>query len=135
MLPDYSDICGISEEDLYKYFDESVAELANVNQLSTDECYRKLKDMYDGYHFSEESVGMYNPFSLLNTFSSNRFKEYWFETVTPTLLVNVMKRTSFDITTLSDKVEVTSDDLSGMQDIINRPIPLFFQTGYLTIKD
>lgn len=135
MLPEYSDICGISEGDLHKYFEESVAELAVANHLSTDEGYRKLKDMYDGYHFSEESVGMYNPFSLLNTFSSNRFKEYWFETGTPTLLVNVMKLTSFDVTTLSDNVEVTSYDLSGMQDIVNRPIPLFFQTGYLTIKD
>lgn len=135
MLPEYSDICGISEKDLYDYFDESVAELAYANQLSISECYRKLKDMYDGYHFSEESVGMYNPFSLLNTFSSNRFKEYWFETGTPTLLVNAMKQTSFDVTTLSDQVEVAVEDLSGMQDIINRPIPLFFQTGYLTIKD
>ena len=135
MLPEYSDICGISEEDLHKYFDDSVAELAAANNLSREECYGKLKDMYDGYHFSEESDGMYNPFSLLNTFGSNRFNEYWFETGTPTLLVNVMKQTSFDVTTLSDQVEVSVEDLSGMQDIINRPIPLFFQTGYLTIKD
>ena len=135
MLPEYSDICGISEEDLHKYFDDSVAELAAANNLSIEECYGKLKDMYDGYHFSEESDGMYNPFSLLNTFGSNRFKEYWFETGTPTLLVNVMKQTSFDVTTLSDQVEVSVEDLNGMQDIINRPIPLFFQTGYLTIKD
>ena len=133
--PEYSDVCGISEKDLHKYFDDSVAELAEVNNLSIDECYGKLKDMYDGYHFSEESVGMYNPFSLLSTFRSRKFKEYWFETGTPTLLVNVMKQTSFDVTTLSDQVEVSIEDLSGMQDIINRPIPLFFQTGYLTIKD
>ena len=133
--PEYSDVCGISEKDLHKYFDESVAELAEANNLSIDECYEKLKDMYDGYHFSEESVGMYNPFSLLNTFRSKKFKEYWFETGTPTLLVNVMKQTSFDVTTLSDQVEVSVEDLNGMQDIINRPIPLFFQTGYLTIKD
>ena len=133
--PEYSDVCGISEEDLHKYFDESVAELAEANNLSIDECYGKLKDMYDGYHFSEESDGMYNPFSLLSTFRSRKFKEYWFETGTPTLLVNVMKQTSFDVTTLSDQVEVSVEDLSGMQDIINRPIPLFFQTGYLTIKD
>ena len=133
--PEYSDVCGISEKDLHKYFDDSVAELAEANNLSIDECYGKLKDMYDGYHFSEESVGMYNPFSLLSTFRSRKFKEYWFETGTPTLLVNVMKQTSFDVTTLSDQVEVSIEDLNGMQDIINRPIPLFFQTGYLTIKD
>ena len=78
---------------------------------------------------------MYNPFSLLNTFSSKKFKDYWFETGTPTLLVNVMKKTEFDVTKLSDNVVVSEDDLSGMQDIVNRPVPLFFQTGYLTIKD
>ena len=135
MLPEYSDICGISEEDIHRFFGESVAELADANQLSVDECFKRLKDRYDGYHFSEDSVGMYNPFSLLNTFSSNKFTDYWFETGTPTMLVNVMKQTAFDITTLSDNVEVASDDLSGMQDIVNSPIPLFFQTGYLTIKD
>ena len=135
MEPEYSGICGISENDLHKYFEDSITELADANRLSIDECYKKLKDMYDGYHFSEDSEGMYNPFSILNTFYSREFGEYWFETGTPTLLVNVMKQTSFDVTTLSDNVEVASHNLSGMQDIVNRPIPLFFQTGYLTIKD
>ena len=135
MESEYSDICGISERDLHKYFEESITELADANRLSIDECYKKLKDMYDGYHFSEDADGMYNPFSLLSTLRFKKFKDYWFDTGTPTMLVNVMKQTSFDITTLSDNVEVASDDLSGMQDIVNRPIPLFLQTGYLTIKD
>lgn len=135
METEYSDICGISEDELHKYFDESVAELAEANRLSMDECYEKLKYKYDGYHFCEDSVGMYNPFSLLNTFSSKKFKNYWFETGTPTLLVNVMKKTSFDITTLSDNVVVPAAKLNGMQDIVNKPVSLFFQTGYLTIKD
>ena len=134
MEPEYSDICGISENDLHKYFEDSVAELADANRLSINECYKKLKDMYDGYHFSEDSDGMYNPFSLLNTLRSRKFKEYWFETGTPTLLVNVMKQTSFDVTTLSDNVVVPAAKLNGMQDIVNKPVPLFFQTGYLTIK-
>ena len=135
MVKEYADICGLSEYELHKYFDESVTELGEANELTKDGCYLKLKDMYDGYHFTPNSVGVYNPFSLLNAFSDREFKEYWFETGTPTLLVNAMKQTSFDVTTLSDNVEVASDDLSGMQDIVNRPIPLFFQTGYLTIKD
>ena len=135
MESEYSDICGISEGDLHKYFEESVAELADANQLSTDGCYAKLKDMYDGYHFSEDAAGMYNPFSLLNTFRSNFFRKYWFATGTPTLLVNVMKQTSFDVTTLSDNVVVNADDLDGILDILHRPVPLFFETGYLTIKD
>lgn len=135
METEYSDICGISEYDLHKYFEEGIYELAAANKLSIDDCYKKLKDMYDGYHFSEDADGMYNPFSLLSTLRFKKFKDYWFDTGTPTMLVNVMKQTSFDITTLSDNVEVASDDLSGMQDIVNRPIPLFLQTGYLTIKD
>ena len=135
MVKDYADICGLSEKELHDNFDESVSELGDSNDLSKDESYLKLKKMYDGYHFTHNSVGVYNPFSLLNAFSDREFKEYWFETGTPTLLVNVMKKTSFDVTTLSDNVVVSVEDLSGMQDIINRPIPLFFQTGYLTIKD
>ena len=132
---DYADICGISENELRKYFDTSVCELASVHSLTKDECYAKLRRMYDGYHFCEGSDGMYNPFSILNTFYAKQFREYWFETGTPTLLVNVMKQTSFDVTTLSDRVVVTTDDLNGMQDIISKPVSLFFQTGYLTIKD
>lgn len=135
MESEYSDICGISENDLHGCFEESIGELAEANHMSIEECYKALKHKYDGYHFSEDGKGMYNPFSLLNTLRSKKFKDYWFETGTPTLLVNVMKQTSFDVTTLSDKVEVSVEDLSGMQDIINRPIPLFFQTGYLTIKN
>lgn len=135
MESEYSDICGISEDDLHKYFDESVTELAEANRMSRDECYQKLKYKYDGYHFSEDAPGMYNPFSLLNTFNSSKFKDYWFETGTPTLLVNVMKKTSFDITTLSDNIVVPASKLNGMQDIVNKPVSLFFQTGYLTIKD
>ena len=134
MVKDYADICGISEKELHDYFDESVSELGEANDLIKDEGYLKLKEMYDGYHFTPNSVGVYNPFSLLNAFSDREFKDYWFETGTPTLLVNVMKKTSFDVTTLSDNVVVTVDDLSGMQDIISNPIPLFYQTGYLTIK-
>ena len=135
MASDYAAICGISEEELHKYFQNSVSELGEANNLTEDECYSKLKDMYDGYHFTANSAGMYNPFSILNALSDKEFKEYWFETGTPTLLVNVMKKTSFDVTTLSDNVVVTASALNGMQDIVNKPVPLFFQTGYLTIKD
>ena len=132
---DYADICGISENELRKYFDASVCELASTHSITNEECYAKLKRMYDGYHFDRNmTVGVYNPFSILNTFYSREFGEYWFETGTPTLLVNVMKQTSFDITTLSDNVVVPVAKLNGMQDIASQPVSLFFQTGYLTIK-
>lgn len=135
MNKEYAHICGITEQELYKYFNESVDELAAENNISRNDCFGQLKNMYDGYHFCENTPGIYNPFSILNTFKSNSFKEYWFETGTPTMLVNVMKRTSFDITKLSDNVVVSSFALNGMQDIVNKPVPLFFQTGYLTIKE
>ena len=135
MVKDYADICGISEKELHDNFDESVSELGEANNLSKDESYLKLKEMYDGYHFTPYSAGVYNPFSLLNAFSDREFKDYWFETGTPTMLVNVMKKTSFDVTTLSDNVVVPASKLNGMQDIVNKPVSLFFQTGYLTIKD
>ena len=132
---DYADICGISENELKDNFDDSVSELAYTHSLTKDECYAKLKRMYDGYHFDKKmKVGVYNPFSLLNTFYSREFGEYWFETGTPTLLVDVMKQTSFDVTSLSDNIVVPATTLNGMQDIVNKPVPLFFQTGYLTIK-
>lgn len=131
---DYADICGISENELHTYFDESIAELAQANKLSIEECYDKLKLKYDGYHFCEDSPGMYNPFSLLNTFISNKFRDYWFETGTPTLLVNVMKKTLFDVTRFLEDIDVSAFSISSLQDIAQRPIPLMHQTGYLTIK-
>ena len=135
MVGEYSEICGISEAELHQYFDESVKELGEANELTREECYERLKDMYDGYHFTSKSPGMYNPFSLLNAFSNKEFREYWFATGTPTLLVNVLKKTSFDVTTLSDNVLVSASTMDGMNDYAGRPVPLFFQTGYLTIKD
>ena len=131
----YTEICGISDVELHKYFDESVAELGEANGLSKEECYLKLKDMYDGYHFTHNSDGIYNPFSLLNAFCDKEFKEYWFATGTPTLLINVMKHTSFDVTTLSDNVVISASTMDGIDDFVNRPVSLFFQTGYLTIKE
>ena len=135
LLSRYSDICGISETDLHEYFPDSVRELAEANGLTEDECYRKLADMYDGYHFSEDSVGMYNPFSLLNTFAGQKFHDYWFETGTPTFLVKLLKQTGYDISRLSeDEVEIDTAMISGVNDYVNDPIPVMYQSGYLTIK-
>ena len=128
----YADICGVSETDLKKYFCESVTELAEANGLTEEECLLKLAQMYDGYHFCEDSPGVYNPFSLLNTFDSQRFKMYWFETGTPSFLVEVMRKTSYDITSLSDQ-EADSSLLSDINSAFLNPIPLLYQSGYLTI--
>lgn len=130
----YADICGISEQDLKKYFSESVKELAEANGFSEEECYTQLAEMYDGYHFRQDSVGMYNPFSLLNSFDSGEFKKYWFETGTPSFLVEVMRQTDYDVTGLASE-QADSSLLTDISTAFHNPIPLLYQSGYLTIKD
>ena len=129
----YTDICGVSETDLGDYFAESITGLADANSLSEGECRQKLALMYDGYHFCENSTGVYNPFSLLNTFDCLKFREYWFETGTPSFLVKVMRESSYDITGLSDQ-EADSTLLADINSAFLNPVPLLYQSGYLTIK-
>ena len=134
MVKEYADICGLSEYELHNYFDESVAELGEANELTKDGCYLKLKDMYDGYHFTPNSVGVYNPFSLLNAFSDREFKEYWFETGTPSFLVHLLKKSGYNLNDLQSEV-VSPDVLNSINSMANNPIPVIYQSGYLTIKD
>ena len=130
---EYSDICGVSESDLKTCFAESVRELAEANGLSEEGCRQKLALMYDGYRFHPKAEGVYNPFSLLNTFKIKEFREYWFETGTPSFLVKVMRETSYDITSLSDQ-EADSSLLTDIGSAFLNPVPLLYQSGYLTIK-
>ena len=130
----YAEICGITEKEIRDCFDEEVAQMAEANHLTKDECYAKLKENYDGYHFTEESVGMYNPFSLINALSDQRFKDFWFETGTPTFLVETLKRTNYELENLT-REEVTADLLGSLDSIDQNPLPLLYQSGYLTIKD
>lgn len=133
MVLQYAELCGISEAELQKYFDESIAIMAAEHKISKETCYRKLKEQYDGYRFHPDSEGVYNPFSLLNSLQDREYGNYWFETGTPSLLVDVLRKTTFDITTL-DNQEVIASSLNGADSIVDNPVPLLFQTGYLTIK-
>ena len=130
----YTDICGISEKELRKYFDESVGLLAEANGLSVEAGYAQLAKMYDGYHFCEDSAGMYNPFSLLNTLDSLKFKEYWFETGTPSFLATYLLQGNYDLSDLSG-FRATRQDLTGTNAMYPDAVTLMYQTGYLTIKD
>ena len=129
----YADICGISEAELRAVFPESVRELAAAGGLSEEECYRKLALWYDGYHFGEETPGIYNPFSLLNTFSVNRFRKYWFATGTPSFLVRYLAKSNFQLEDVNG-ISVSSSMLSGVNAIRPHPITLLYQSGYLTIR-
>ena len=130
----YADICGISEQELKSYFGESVRTLAEMNGLSEEDCYRKLASMYDGYHFHYRTPGIYNPFSLLNTFNANEFRMYWFETGTPTFLVRYLKQGNYNLDNIS-KNDVAVETLTGANYVSPAPITLMYQAGYLTIKD
>lgn len=133
MSHNYYDICGISQEELAGYFDESIGELASENGETKEEAYAHLKLNYDGYHFSYESPGMYNPFSILWTLRERRYGSYWFETGTPTFLVELLQKYDYNLEQMS-KVETDSDVLNSIFTDDN-PIPVIFQSGYLTIKD
>ena len=93
----FADICGITEKELYTNFKDDIAELAEKNNLSADEAYRQLKEWYDGYHFVEDGNDIYNPFSILNTFAEMKFGNYWFETGTPTFLVELLKHVKYNL--------------------------------------
>ena len=129
----YVDICGISEDDLHACFDKSVQEMADANGLSKEECYAKLKDYYDGYHFCENSADIYNPFSLLNALDSQRFKDYWYETGTPTFVVKALRNGKFNLEDLTlDGVPASA--LTGVNADDSDPMPILYQSGYLTIQ-
>ena len=130
----YADICGITEQELKSYFGESVKTLAGMNGLSEEECYKKLASMYDGYHFHYRTPGIYNPFSILNTFNANEFRMYWFETGTPTFLVRYLKQGNYNLDNIA-KNDVSVETLTGANYVSPAPITLMYQAGYLTIKD
>jgi hypothetical protein len=129
----YIDICGITDEELHSYFDEPIGELALRNKMDKEECYSQLKLQYDGYHFDEESEGLYNPFSILNTLAKKKFGNYWFETGTPSFLVYLLKNANYDLNHITEE-QVTSDLLGSIDSISLNPIPVIYQSGYLTIK-
>ena len=129
----FAEICGITEKEIRDKLDAQVGEMAEYNGMSKEECYEKLKKQYDGYHFSKRSVGIYNPFSLLNALDSQDFGDYWFASGTPTFLVETMKRNNYDLERLT-REEATADLLGSLDSIDTNPIPLIYQSGYLTIK-
>lgn len=133
MLEQYYDICGITEEELHTYFHEGIAELAKANDMTEEECYALLKERYDGYHFTEKSPGMYNPFSLLKTISFKQFGSYWFETGTPSYLVQLLQMHHYNLEEMA-RTKTSAAVLDSIDSESTNPIPVIYQSGYLTIK-
>ena len=128
----YADICGMTEEEIHANFEPVLHELAKANGMTYEEACLKLKEEYDGYHFEINTPGIYNPFSLLNTLSRKTFKSYWFETGTPTFLVELLKRHHYRLGDLT-RERVTEDTLNSVDAVAYNPIPMIYQSGYLTI--
>lgn len=129
----YIEICGITEPEIHNYFDKEVESLASNYNISKDQCYIQLEEMYDGYHFRPNSIGIYNPFSLLNALDKQELRSFWFESGTPTALVETMQRNEYSLEHLTNE-EVSSEIMSSVDSDELSPIPLIYQSGYLTIK-
>lgn len=134
MQPKYAAICGITEEELITDMAPDIAMLAEKFGCTPQEMHAKLKLRYDGYRFSEDSPDIYNPFSLLKCFLQKKMDYYWFESGTPTFLIQQMQRFRTDITTL-EELQVQSFDFDQPTEAMDDALPLLYQSGYLTIKD
>ncbi len=133
--PQYATLCGITEQELVDVFTPELQRLAESNALTWEETLQKMKTMYDGYHFCEFAKGVFNPFSVLNVFDGYKFDNYWFQTGTPTFLVKMLQKSEYDLRTLLNGIEAPASVFTEYRMDANNPIPLVYQSGYLTIKD
>ena len=126
----YISICGMTEKELLTNFKEGIGELASANEDNETETIDKLRMRYSGYHFEENSEEIYNPFSVLNTLANSRYDDYWFKANTHTFLIDILKKHDYCITDLN-KAQVKAN---MMNNVDSNPIPVIYQSGYLTIK-
>ena len=134
MDDEYAGICGITKEELLENMSEDIDMLAEKNHLPREEAIAKLKEQYDGYHFSGFSPDVFNPYSLLNCFSEGKFGAYWFTSGTPTYLINMMRKHGTVPTDIT-RVEAEESEFDAPTENMTTIMPLLYQSGYITIKD
>ena len=130
----YEALCGITEEELLTVFDEPIHALAKKYRLSYEDTVSRLKKKYDGYHFGEEMIDIFNPFSILNCFNAMRMRDYWFTSGTPTYLLRLLSHSEENINELVGRYYDARQFVDYKADL-ERPLPMIYQSGYLTIKD
>jgi hypothetical protein len=139
MTGEYASICGITEQELRDNFAPGIRTLAEAKGYSPEEMVERLRDEYDGYHFSKNTEGVFNPFSLLSAFKQNELGYYWFHSGTPAPLVEMLRRYQqrgkFDISTFERSVPVPAEKFESPLEAETGPLPLLYQAGYLTIKE
>ena len=130
----YETLCGITQEELERYFAEPIHALAEEYGCMDEEMKKRLKHQYDGYHFSKGMVDVYNPFSLLNAFAARDIRDYWFASGTPTYLIRLLNHTQEDLNELTGRYYRSEEFIDYKADV-EKPLPMIYQSGYLTIKD
>ena len=129
----YEALCGITTEELYRYFDEAISEIADMEQCTKEEIKELLKLQYDGYHFGPKLTDIYNPFSILNALASQMLMDYWFRSGTPTYLIRLLNHNRENLNELTGKYYDPSQFIDYKADI-EMPLPMIYQSGYFTIK-
>ena len=129
----YEALCGITQKEIEEYFTEPVSQMAVEYQCTQQEMYKLLKQQYDGYHFSDKLTDIYNPFSLLNALDAKRIKDYWFSTGTPTYLIRLLNHSHERMNEFTGKYYTPAEFIDYKADV-ERPLPMIYQSGYLTIK-
>ncbi len=133
LTADYEALCGITKDELKQNFSEPISELAKKYHCTDEEMLGKLKQKYDGYHFSENMLDIFNPFSLLNAFSNKKLIGYWFKSGTPTYLVRLLSHFDENLDELVGKYYGVPQFDDYKADV-EKPLPMIYQSGYLTIK-
>ena len=129
----YDALCGITKDELLTVFKEQIKDLGKANGMNDEETIAELKRKYDGYHFSEDMLDVFNPFSLLNCLQKGRFKDYWFSTGTPTYLMRLLSDNNENVNELVGKY-YPAPEFVDYKATRQRPLPMLYQSGYLTIK-
>ena len=134
MKDEYSDICGITKEHLVTDFHEGIEAMAEHNGLTYEETIEQLKEHYDGYHFSANCPDIFNPYSIINALDDKDFNSYWFTTGTPTYLIEMLQKDGIDLLKLNN-LWVKDSRFDVPTEKLTDPIPVLYQSGYLTIKE
>lgn len=134
MQDEYAALCGITEEEMLTQMKPGIQTLADYNGETYEEACAHLKRQYDGYHFSKRSPDIYNPFSLINCLKAKEYSNFWFGSGTPTFLIELIGKMQFDVT-LMEKSVLPAEAFDRATDTLADPIPVLYQSGYITIKD
>ncbi|MBQ3800687.1 MAG: ATP-binding protein [Treponema sp.] len=135
MNDSYAAICGITSEELLSQMQPEIQALADRQELTYEGAVEALRKKYDGYHFTRRSPDVYNPFSLINSLADGELDNYWFSTGTPTVLTYLIKKFDMNPDELDRGFPATTAMFDAPAEEAGDPVPMLYQSGYVTIKD